>query len=360
MPPRGLAVWLLRGPRVEGDGFTLCNDSLGFRPATRDNVDQLLARVGSGWEVLPREAMTVVTTSFNLESRNHPMPSFDAVFQAMAVQQELLSAIWLTTGCRPSWIVRWMGEVAHFPTMADMHELRSPLESATDDLCPVETLDASRIEPAFRLLHDRQWLGVDNERFDFETSESLRSAFYAIDAADRSIDAMQLLVHAYSVLQGMLSRPVDEDTKVIRRATDLMSSSVKGSRVLSKRLNAVRIVRNKTAHGLRPSWDEAQAAAGLSALDPLDLVDRHTLERELRRQAREYLRCGFGSVLWLTVETRFNDGKSSSFPRMSKRDLIEMLDNCASKIESDRSSARRALETLVPLWLRDPIGRDPA
>lgn len=277
--------------------------------------------------------------------------------QALVVQQELSSAIWLTTGCRPSWIVRWMGEIAQFPAMSEMYELRSVLEGGSDDLCPVDALDPGRVEAAFRLLHDREWLGIEGNLFEFETSEALRSAFYLLDAANRSIEGAQLLLQAYSVLEGMLKRVGDGDTKMIGRAATLLSSGPPERKRLRKRLDAVREFRNSIAHGTRPTWAQAEAAAGLSMLDSVDLVDRNTLEKEVRRQAREYLRCAFGSFLWLSAQTSFEDGKSKSKPLLTKHQIIDLLDACRSADQAERRNADATLSERIPLWLRDPLGR---
>jgi hypothetical protein len=356
-PPSGAAVWLLAGIRVPDEGISIAGGAIELVPARRETVPpELLSAVNVGWETLPRQTMGLATTRVALPSRASPLPALDAVMESVLLQHDLAIAIWLSTGHKPTWIVRWMGEQAAFPAAAWTHEARSRFAGGLPELCPSQLLSADATYAAFLRIHDREWLGFDDDSFDLGTSVALRAAFYLLDAMDQSIEGAQLLLQAYSAMEGLLAAS-KEDSRIIRRSASLIGSGARERRLLQERLKAVRAYRNAIAHGSRPSWEEAQAAAGLSGLNPGDLTDRHTLEQELRRQAHEYLRCAFGSFLWFAAEPAVQDGRSVSRPLLTKQQIIDLLDRSRSADAAERQRAEAALGERLPLWLRDPLGR---
>jgi hypothetical protein len=62
---------------------------------------------------------------------------------------DLELAIWLVSGLRPKWTVRWLGELAAFPSAAPTHEARSIFERADEGLSPVARLDQASVRAAY-------------------------------------------------------------------------------------------------------------------------------------------------------------------------------------------------------------------
>lgn len=81
------------------------------------------------------------------------------------------------------------------------------------------------------------------------------------------------------------------------------------------------------------------------------------MEDNLKWQATQVLRCAYGAALWLAVVPDEDAGMSK--PGMSKEGIIWLLDSTRARDPEERQGAVAKLESLVPSWLRDPLGRIP-
>ena len=264
--------------------------------------------------------------------------------------------MWLTTGRRPDAIVRLDREVATFPAFPPEQKGRVELDPLTSLTTPAILADCERVQQMFMRLQNREWMGIESTDFDESTSVSLRAALYLLDASTLSVEAGQVLGQAYGLIQGLLTSPTDEDTLASARAAALLGSTVGSRRRIRRAVAAIREIRNAAAHGRRPTWSQAAAAAGARAQNQPDQYAVMQVEREMIRRARELMQMCFGAVLWLAAQPSADLGMACT-PAMTKARLLTCLDQIGRSAEDAvRRSASLRLNQLLPGWLRDPFG----